>query len=252
MPKFNIGDKVKFVNTIGGGVVVKLAGGMVYVQDETGFDIPMSPAELINMSAKTGVEKLFNLSDVPDLPSAEEARAAAEAESKAAAREAAMNRKLKAKFTGVEVDDDQTPEQLADENKRLRSQVASLKDQVKRLTRQLEQAQQRNDRAMADNILHQYRTTEGEAVVDLHIEKLTPNSEKLSDDEKHDLQLRYFRTCLNHALLYKYKKVVFIHGVGRGVLKKEILSELDQYPNIQYLDAPATLYGAGGTEVYFK
>lgn len=251
MQKFNIGDKVKFVNSIGGGVVTKLVGGMVYVQDETGFDIPMQASELINMSAKTGVEKLFN-QQMPDLPTAEEARAQAEAESKSSALDAALNRKLKAKFTGVELDEEQTPEQLADENKRLRSQVASLKDQVKRLTRQVEQLQARNDRAMSDNILHQYRTGDGEAVVDLHIEKLTPAGETLTDDEKHDLQLRYFRTCLNHALLYKYKKVVFIHGVGRGVLKKDIQAELDQYPSIQYLDAPAALYGAGATEVYFK
>ena len=37
MAQFEIGDKVKFLNAIGGGVVKKVAGGMVYVEDESGF-----------------------------------------------------------------------------------------------------------------------------------------------------------------------------------------------------------------------
>ena len=243
MTKFQIGDKVKFLNSIGGGVVTKITPDFVFVRDDTGFDMPMPPSELIRMADQKGVAKVFN-QDVPgELSTAEEAKRAAEAESKAAAKEAELNRKLKgrdqmgatafsAKFTGSADDDD--VDKLRDENVRLRSQVANLQHQVN------------------DNVLLQYMTRPGEAEVDLHIEALTDHPERLSDIEKHELQKRFFRTCLNHALLNGFKKVVFIHGVGRGVLKTEIHNELDLYDNVQYVDAPMSLYGAGATEVYIK
>lgn len=249
MAKFQLGDKVKFLNSIGGGVVTKITADLIFVRDETGFDMPMPANELIRMADMSGVGKVFN-QDVPgQMPTPEEAKAAAEAESKAAAREAEQNRKLKEKFTGTS---DETPvDQLREENKKLRSQVANLKDQVKSLQARLSQLQSRNARELSDNVLLQYQVRPGEAEVDLHIESLSDKPESLSDVEKHELQLRFFRTCLNHAILNGYKKVLFIHGVGRGVLKTEIQREMDQYDGIQYMDAPASKYGVGATEVYF-
>lgn len=261
MTKFQIGDKVKFLNSIGGGVVTKITPDFVFVRDDTGFDMPMPPSELIRMADQKGVAKVFN-QDVPgELSTAEEAKRAAEAESKAAAKEAELNRKLKgrdqmgaaafsAKFTGSADDDD--IDKLREENVRLRSQVANLQHQVKTLKERLAQVQSHNAQKLNDNVLLQYMTRPGEAEVDLHIEALTDHPERLSDIEKHELQKRFFRTCLNHALLNGFKKVVFIHGVGRGVLKTEIHNELDLYDNVQYVDAPMSLYGAGATEVYIK
>ena len=250
MTKFQIGDKVKFLNSIGGGVVTKITPDFVFVRDDTGFDMPMPPNELIRMADQKGVAKVFN-QDVPgELPTAEEAKQAVESESKAAAKGAELNRNLMEKFTGSPDDDD--VDKLREENVRLRSQVASLQDQVKKLKARLEQVQSHNAQKLNENVLLQYMVRPGEAEVDLHIEALTDHPERLSDIEKHELQKRFFRTCLNHALLNGFKKVVFIHGVGRGVLKTEIHNELDLYDNVQYVDAPASLHGAGATEVYIK
>lgn len=250
MTKFQIGDKVKFLNSIGGGVVTKITADLIFVRDDTGFDMPMPANELIRMADMSGVGKVFN-QDVPGhLPSAEEAKRIAEAESKAAAQMAEQNRKLKEKFSGSA--DDDNAEKLREENKKLRNQVANLQDQVKNLQRRLAQLQSRNARELNDNILMQYMVRPGEAEVDLHIEALHENPDQLADSEKLDIQLRFFRTCLNHAMLNGVKRVVFIHGVGRGVLKTEIQHELDQYGNIQYIDAPMSVYGAGATDVYFK
>ena len=240
MSQFHIGDKVKFLNAVGGGVVTKITPDFVFVRDDTGFDMPMPPTELIRMADMSGAGKMFN-KDVPgQLPSVEEARRQDEARSKAEAKE---------KFTGTA--DDSTADQLRDENKRLRSQVANLQDQVKKLKQQLSQLQSLNARKLNDNILSQYMVRPDEAEVDLHIEALTDHPERLSDGEKHDLQFRFFRTCLNHAILNSVKKVVFIHGVGRGVLKSDIQRELEQYDGLHYMDAPMSLYGVGATEVYF-
>lgn len=45
--KFNIGDKVRFLNSIGGGVVVRLQKDLVYVEDEDGFEVPSPANELV-------------------------------------------------------------------------------------------------------------------------------------------------------------------------------------------------------------
>lgn len=245
MAHFNIGDKVKFLNAVGGGTVTRVTDDFVFVQDDTGFDMPMPPSELIRMADMSGAGRMFN-KDVPgQVPSVEEARRQDESKSKAEA----LNRKLREKFTGTS--DDTSADQLRDENKRLRSQVANLQDQVKKLKQQLTQLQSLNARKLNDNILSQYMVRPDEAEVDLHIETLSDHPERLSDGEKHDLQLRFFRTCLNHAILNNVKKVVFIHGVGRGVLKSDIQRELEQYEGLHYMDAPMSLYGVGATEVYF-
>ena len=95
MAKFQIGDKVKFLNAVGGGTVTRVTDDFVFVQDDTGFDMPMPPNELIRMADMSGVAKVFN-QDVPgQFSTAEEAKKAVEAESKAAAKEAELNRKLK-------------------------------------------------------------------------------------------------------------------------------------------------------------
>ena len=210
----------------------------------------MPANELIRMADMSGVAKVFNQEVPGKLSTAEEAKREAEAESKAAAREAELNRRLKEKFTGSPDDDD--IDSLRKENVKLRSQVANLQEQLKRLNARLAQVQSLSAQKLNENVLLQYTVRPGEAEVDLHIEALSPHPERLSDVEKHELQKRFFRTCLNHALLNGYKKVVFIHGVGRGVLKTEIHDELDLYENVQYVDAPMSLYGAGATEVYFR
>ena len=248
MTKFQIGDKVKFLNSIGGGVVTKITPDFVFVRDDTGFDMPMPPNELIRMADMSGVAKVFN----QDVPGGEPPQVlkSEPATTGSVAKEAELNRKLKEKFTGSADDDD--VDKMREENVRLRSQVANLQHQVKTLKERLAQVQSHNAQKLNENVLLQYMTRPGEAEVDLHIEALTDHPERLSDVEKHELQKRFFRTCLNHALLNGFKKVVFIHGVGRGVLKTEIHDELDLYENVQYVDAPMSLYGAGATEVYIK
>lgn len=250
MSKFQVGDKVKFLNDVGGGTVVRIQGTTIYVQDDTGFDMPMQASELIRMADMTGAGKVFNQSVPGQMLSTEEVRRQQETENKTAARIEAQNRKLREKFTGSAEDED--VEQLREENKRLRSQVASLKDQVSKLQVQLSHIQSCNAKKLNENILLQYMVSPGYAEVDLHIEAICDNAESLTDEEKHAEQLRFFRLCLNHALLNDMKKVTFIHGVGRGVLKNEIMRELNQYDNLSYMDAPIRQYGVGAVEVYFK
>ena len=43
--------------------------------------------------------------------------------------------------------------------------------------------------------------------------------------------------------------MVFIHGVGEGVLKEELNTLLNRYNNVEYYDADFKTYGLGATEV---
>ena len=57
-----------------------------------------------------------------------------------------------------------------------------------------------------------------------------------------------------HAYLWlflskKIQRIVFIHGVGEGVLKTELQNLLNKYP-VKYYDASYKKYGLGATEVY--
>jgi hypothetical protein len=48
----------------------------------------------------------------------------------------------------------------------------------------------------------------------------------------------------------RISRIVFIHGVGEGILKEELGYLLRRYDNLRYYDAEYQKYGLGATEVY--
>lgn len=59
--KFQVGDKVKFLNEEGGGIVSEiLTSSMVKVATEDGFDLPTMNHELVLVNPKTHSEGMFN------------------------------------------------------------------------------------------------------------------------------------------------------------------------------------------------
>ena len=109
MAQFEPGDKVKFLNSVGGGIVKKIQGGMVYVEDETGFDMPFAPSELIRMADQQGVGKAFNDETIGQ----------------------SVEQKAKEEHR------EPTQLELIEENRKLRSQNANLQDQIKQLKSQI-------------------------------------------------------------------------------------------------------------------
>ncbi|MDD5570628.1 MAG: DUF2027 domain-containing protein [Bacteroidales bacterium] len=93
----------------------------------------------------------------------------------------------------------------------------------------------------------------GIAEVDLHIEELVDKTSGLSNGEMLTIQINYFRKTLESAIANNFSKIIFIHGVGDGVLKSEIRKILeDSYPKCNFYDAPMAKYGMGATEVEIK
>ena len=87
--------------------------------------------------------------------------------------------------------------------------------------------------------------------VDLHIEKLVPSKKGMSNYDILNLQLNTAKRQLEFALDKRIPKVVFIHGVGEGVLKAELDFLLGRYEYLTFQDANYQKYGLGATEVYF-
>lgn len=86
--------------------------------------------------------------------------------------------------------------------------------------------------------------------VDLHIEKLHPSPDQLSNSEKMRIQLEAFEKNLNQAILSGMDEITFIHGLGNGVLRKEIHKRLSQLGNIKYFqDTQKDQWGYGATLV---
>jgi len=88
--------------------------------------------------------------------------------------------------------------------------------------------------------------------VDLHIEKLVPNKKGMSNYDILTLQMETAKRQLDFAVKNRMPKVVFIHGIGEGVLKAELDFLLGRYEGISFQDANYQKYGLGATEVYIK
>ncbi len=102
---------------------------------------------------------------------------------------------------------------------------------------------------LANDEILKHKTGEGEAEVDMHIWQLVSDYNSMSNQEMLDTQLAYFERCLESAIMHKFHKVIFIHGVGSGKLKQEIQNILDQYEGLKYRPAPMAEYGVGATRV---
>jgi hypothetical protein len=89
--------------------------------------------------------------------------------------------------------------------------------------------------------------------VDLHIEMINPYHQQLLPSEKLKFQLDYFEKELSNAITANKKEIIFIHGVGAGVLKNEIARILSKQQNVAtFKDAQKEKFGYGATLVILK
>lgn len=89
--------------------------------------------------------------------------------------------------------------------------------------------------------------------IDLHIHELLDRHETMTNGEILAVQMKHFERTLRIAETKKIPRVIFIHGVGQGVLRAEIRKMLNEYyPNCEFMDAPYHEYGYGATEVRIR
>lgn len=86
--------------------------------------------------------------------------------------------------------------------------------------------------------------------IDLHIHNLTSSIKGMSNYDMLNLQVETAKRRLEHAIANRIQRLVFIHGVGEGVLRMELETLFWRYPEVTFYDADYRKYGAGATEVY--
>ena len=86
--------------------------------------------------------------------------------------------------------------------------------------------------------------------VDLHIHQLVTKSKGMDNYDMLTLQIDTAKRQLEFAMKKRIQRIVFIHGIGEGVLKAELEYLFRQYGNLQFNDADYKKYGRGATEVY--
>ena len=192
MQKVKVGDRVKFLNDVGEGVVVKLGTSTAVVEDESGFYNEYDLAELLNVGGKVEEKERYG-NNLPDM-------------SEVLARD------------------------ISEEKQKKLQQSFDIK--------------YANARATNQKRIGEFME------VDLHFHELVEDMSGLKDRTKLDIQLNHFERMMRIAAEQRIRKVIFIHGVGQGVLRHQIRSRLEMYyPECSVRDANPREYGSGATEV---
>ena len=89
------------------------------------------------------------------------------------------------------------------------------------------------------------------SIVDLHIEKLIPDSQGKSNFELLQIQLHEFEKWFQLAAEQHLTSIIFIHGIGSGKLRDEIHSLLKSKNAVRYfVNQYDPRFGYGATEVF--
>lgn len=219
----NIGDTVRFLREKGGGKVSGFRkGGLILVEDEDGFEIPMLESDLVLIPSST---------------------------SQASTHAASTST---AKSTPVQV----MPSRTAQQQEALEERVARLEQLVQKLSRRIEEMEAANALRAHAKLTPSANSTnkkpgKDEVIeIDLHAHSLLDSTDGLSASEIKDYQMKIFRETMNEYLRDKGRRLVFIHGNGDGVLRKAILTELKYtYKTCRHQDASFQQYGFGATMV---
>lgn len=221
-----VGDKVRYLDSQGGGIVTSISGNMCVVEEPDGFEY------------KHLVSKCVVVNDDDD------ARAAGNAP----VHQAPPSRSAIERM------------QLRSETERLQAENSHLKERIRELESELQQLKltmlrmqypESKDRKQQEQQPRRTETLRNEIIeVDLHIGALLDNTVGMDNGAMLRYQLEVFRRTMQDYKHCTGQKIVFIHGKGEGVLRKAIIDELRlRYPHCEYQDASFQQYGFGATQV---
>lgn len=266
--EINIGDKVRFLNDVGGGKVSGFQkGGIVLVEDEDGFEVPVRESEVVvvdSPSAKEAAPQAVETKPIvaakprkekPTEPTEEDLRIAElqeyyKSKAKKAATAAIINPTAAAKPQPKKV------ETVEDES--LEARVMRLEMTVRRLQMRLERledAKALREKIKGDDIKKKdvIKTNDNILEVDLHAHELLDTTAGMDALAIKEYQLQVVRNTMNEHKHDKGRRIVFIHGNGEGVLRRAVIDILRRdYPSCPYQDASFQQYGFGATMVTIK
>ena len=239
----NIGDTVRFLRERGGGKVSGFRkGGLILVEDEDGFEIPLLEADLVV---------------IPGTSSTSQAKAPTNAPSVQSSTSGPLPCPPTSGGSSIS---QLVPTGRAPRQEALEERVARLEHLVQKLERRIEELEAANalraharlSNADGENATRRNKKPAKDEIieVDLHAHALLDSTDGLSATEIKDYQMKVFREKMNEYLRDKGRRIVFIHGNGDGVLRKAILTELKySYKTCRHQDASFQQYGFGATMV---
>ena len=272
--ELNIGDEVRFLNDVGGGKVSGFQkGGIVLVEDEDGFEMPVMANEVVLVSPKeqkiapaaAPLPKKEPKPEKPSEPTEEDIKIAelkemfrqdkikqgvAEARAKADAEQQAAKERVQARVQAAKE---------AEEQESLEARVIRLEMEVRRLKMRLERleaAKAIREKTKADMMVQREtvrKQKDNTIEVDLHAGELLDTTAGMDARSIKEYQLKTVRDTLRSHASEKGRKVIFIHGNGEGVLRRAILDLLRrEFPKCDTQDASFQQYGFGATMVTIR
>ena len=269
--ELNIGDEVRFLNDVGGGKVSGFQkGGIVLVEDEDGFEMPVMASEVVLVSPKeekiapaaATLPKKESKPEKPTEPTEEDIKIAelkemfrqdkikkdaAEARNKANAEQLAAKERVQARVQAAKE---------TEEKETLEARIIRLEMEVRRLQTRLERletAKAIREKAKADMTIQKEtvrKQPDNTLEVDLHAHELLDTTAGMDARDIKAYQLKTVRDTLEKNAKEKGRKIIFIHGNGEGVLRKAILDMLRRdFPKYETQDASFQQYGFGATMV---
>lgn len=285
----NIGDKVRFLNDVGGGIVTGFRnGGLVLVEDEDGFEIPVLAQEVVVIAPANAApeptpapvmvqkevarpkkekeeeptEEDIRIAQLKELYKKEQQSAAPKAVASSSATASATS----SATTATTADSARIPAATKPHSTRnpndeyvssLEERVLKLEMTVKRLQMRLERledAKALREKMKSENQerreAQRKKQTDGILEIDLHAHEILETTAGMSPADIRDYQVNYFKKIMEEHKTDKGMKIVFIHGNGEGVLRNKITTELKRlYKSCDYQDASFQQYGFGATMV---
>lgn len=225
-----IGDKVRFLDAQGGGIVKSFGDkGLVMVEDEDGFEIPTLASQCVVVSEEDDQRQAGH----------------------APVHQAPLTRaQMAARQAMTEVD------KLKEENRQLKEKLHAMEAEMNTLKLQLLKVQYQSNNSSKSGKAPNMATSPYETLrngiveVDLHIDKLVETTAGMNNAAMLQHQMGIFKQTVEAYKGAKGQKIVFIHGKGEGVLRKAIIDELKlRYPKFEWQDASFQQYGFGATMV---
>lgn len=265
MENINIGDKVRFLNDVGGGKVTGFRqGGIVLVEDEDGFEVPMRQNEVVVIESKESAGpqvKAESYSTIPQPKPRKPEREEPPTEEDIRIKELRelYNRENAQRKTQVIEKPAEQPHVAAAESESLEERVLRLEMTVKRLQMRIERLE--DAKALREKVKQETKERrelqrlqkDGILEIDLHADEVLETTAGMDAKAIKEYQLDVFRKTMQERLQEKGRKIVFIHGNGEGVLRKAIIDELRRsYKLCEYQDASFQQYGFGATMVIIK
>lgn len=227
----DIGDKIKFLDDVGGGTVKGFArGGYAIIEDKDGFEIPYPIKQCVVIEKYKAQPKISQEEKLRYTQQRKEAEAK-EAEQKRKLLEKEEKRRFELELRQA-LKDKYSTDVLSGSGKRQKIKIKAMQHEEDSLVRE---------------------TAFGVLEVDLHANQLLLTTKGMGNTDILLYQLSKFNEVMRQYHRKKGTQLVFIHGKGEGVLRNALLHELRiKYPQCYWQDAPFHKYGFGATKVTIR